>query len=88
MKASKKLWFGLGVMIVLSPLGLILPALFHSGAAWGEWSKEEVRQQVGRTAFQPCHHPAGSYQLGYARNSRPSPDSFRSHRYGWLVDYP
>ncbi len=47
MKASRKLWIGLGVLIVLSPLGLILPAMLHSGSAWGEWSKEEVRQQVG-----------------------------------------
>ncbi len=47
MKTSKKLWIALGVLIILSPLGLILPDLFNSGAAWGEWSKEEVREQVG-----------------------------------------
>ena len=47
MKTSRKLWIGIAVLIVLSPLGLILPAIFNSGSAWGEWSKEEVREQVG-----------------------------------------
>lgn len=38
----KKLWLGLIVMIVLSPLGLIA-----TGTAFGEWSIEELMEEVG-----------------------------------------
>lgn len=39
MKLTTKLWIGIILLILLSPLGLILPAYFHSGSAWGEWKK-------------------------------------------------
>ena len=47
MKTTKKLWIGLLALIVLSPLGIILPARFNAGSAWGEWSSEEIRRLVG-----------------------------------------
>ena len=47
MKLINKLWLGLGVLIILSPLGLILPAHYKSGAAWGEWGVDEIRELVG-----------------------------------------
>ena len=43
----KKLWIGLAALIVLSPLGLIIPARFGAGSAWGEWSTEELDKLVG-----------------------------------------
>lgn len=36
MKITAKLWLGIAVLIVLSPLGLILPRYFKSTGAWGE----------------------------------------------------
>ena len=47
LSTMKKLWIGLAVLIVLSPLGLILPAHFKAGSAWGEWSAEEMNRLVG-----------------------------------------
>ncbi len=47
MSFSKKLWVAIGILIVLSPLGVILPHLFHAGGAWGEWSGDEVRKITG-----------------------------------------
>lgn len=47
MKATTKLWIGLAILIILSPVGLILPEKFQAGAAWGEWSPEEVKELVG-----------------------------------------
>ncbi|MBI4685470.1 MAG: PDGLE domain-containing protein [Nitrospirae bacterium] len=49
MKGSrlKKLWIGIGLLILLSPLGLILPKVFKAGSAWGEWSAEEIEKIVG-----------------------------------------
>lgn len=36
------MWLALGVLIILSPLGLIA-----TGTAFGEWSKEELLAEVG-----------------------------------------
>lgn len=47
MKAIRRLWIGLAILIILSPVGLILPEKFEAGAAWGEWSPEEVKGLVG-----------------------------------------
>lgn len=66
MKTSTKLWIGIVAMIFLSPLGLILPAKFNAGSAWGEWSAEEIRKLVG-------YVPAGMSRLG-ERWKAPLPD--------------
>ncbi len=47
MKITTKLWIGIFVLIILSPLGLILPGHFKAGAAWGEWGVEEMQKLVG-----------------------------------------
>ena len=47
MKITTKLWIGMAILIVISPLGLILPERFKAGAAWGEWGADEVRVLVG-----------------------------------------
>jgi len=47
MKLITKFWIGIGVLIVLSPLGLIIPDHFKAGAAWGEWGADEMQKLVG-----------------------------------------
>jgi cobalt/nickel transport protein len=47
MKTMTKLWIGLGVLAVLSPLGLYLPQKFKAGDAWGEWDGETIKGLVG-----------------------------------------
>ena len=47
MKITTKLWIGLGILVVLSPLGLLFPELFKAGAAWGEWGMDEIQELVG-----------------------------------------
>jgi cobalt/nickel transport system permease protein len=47
MKTSTKLWIGLGILAILSPIGLYLPYAFNAGPAWGEWGPEEMRGLVG-----------------------------------------
>ena len=42
MKLTAKLWIGIGVLIILSPLGLLLPEYFKAGPAWGEWGGNGV----------------------------------------------
>ena len=47
MRATKKLWWGIVILVLLSPLGLLLPELFKSGPAWGEWGREELGKMLG-----------------------------------------
>ena len=47
MKITTKFWIILGLLIVLSPLGLIIPDHFKAGSAWGEWGPEEIQKLLG-----------------------------------------
>src|SRR5512146_3304985 len=47
MTTTKKLWIGIGILVLLSPLGLVLPALFGSQGAWGEWGIHQIEKLVG-----------------------------------------
>ncbi len=55
-RGRRRLWIGLGVMIVLTPLGLLLPWITGAGSAWGEWGGEELRAMLG-------HVPEGLARL-------------------------
>jgi cobalt/nickel transport protein len=43
----KKLWIGLIVLALISPIGIILPDMLKAGSAWGEWGSDEIQQMVG-----------------------------------------
>jgi len=47
MKTIKKLWIGMIVLIILTPIGLVLPSAFKAKTAWGEWGIEEIKKLVG-----------------------------------------
>jgi len=47
MSKTTKLWIGIAILIVLSPLGLIVPARFRAGSAWGEWGTDEMGRLAG-----------------------------------------
>jgi len=47
-----RLAIGLGLLVLISPLGLYLPARFAAGSAWGEWSAAEIEKMVGYTPAQ------------------------------------
>jgi cobalt/nickel transport protein len=47
MKITTKLWIGIVILIIISPLGLILPERFKAGSAWGEWGADEMLKLVG-----------------------------------------
>ncbi|MEW6076120.1 MAG: PDGLE domain-containing protein [Candidatus Omnitrophota bacterium] len=47
MKTAVKLWLGLVILVVLSPLGLFLPEHFKAGDAWGEWGIDSIKKLVG-----------------------------------------
>lgn len=66
MKITTKFWAGIGVLAVLSPLGLLLPQVFKAGSAWGEWGLDEIKELTGYT-------PKGLEQLFGLWNA-PIPD--------------
>jgi hypothetical protein len=66
MKTTTKLWIGIALLIVLAPLGLIVPGLVKAGAAWGEWGADELEKLVG-------HVPRGLEKLSGLWNA-PFPD--------------
>jgi len=47
MRIIIKFWAVVAVLVLLSPLGLLLPRYFNAGGAWGEWSSEEIRRLTG-----------------------------------------
>ncbi len=61
-KIIRKLWIAIGILALLSPLGLIIPALFGAGGAWGEWGLEEINKMFGFV-------PEGMKRLGHLWNS-------------------
>jgi hypothetical protein len=66
MKTITKLWVGIGVLILLSPLGLLLPDHFKAGDAWGEWGTDAFKEMIG-------YIPAGLEKLSSVW-SAPIPD--------------
>jgi cobalt/nickel transport protein len=44
---QKKLWIGLLVLALLSPLGIFLPEKFNAEEAWGEWGTDRLEKLVG-----------------------------------------
>ena len=56
MKTIPKLWIGLIILAVLSPVGIFLPEYFKGGDAWGEWGIDSVKELIG-------YIPAGLKEL-------------------------
>jgi cobalt/nickel transport protein len=44
---EKRLWTVLGIMALLSPIGIILPRQFKAGEAWGEWGSDSLQKLLG-----------------------------------------
>jgi len=70
-----KLALGLGILVLLAPLGLIIPAHFHSGSAWGEWSSQEIKSEVAKiTTSHQGYVPQGLQQAEAHGWKAPMPD--------------
>ncbi|MCJ7704877.1 MAG: hypothetical protein MUO28_04980 [Desulfobacterales bacterium] len=44
---QKKLWIGLLIMALMTPLGILLPRIFRAEEAWGEWGVHQVEKLIG-----------------------------------------
>lgn len=46
-KLQKKILIMLLLLCFMTPVGILLPACFNAGDAWGEWSAQTVKDLVG-----------------------------------------
>lgn len=69
-RSQRKLWIGLLVLALLTPIGVILPEKLRAGAAWGEWGPEELQKLIGyvpaglRRLAELWRAPVPDYNLG------------------------
>jgi cobalt/nickel transport protein len=47
MTKNKKYLLFILIMVVLTPLGIVVPNILKSGNAWGEWSVETIKDKTG-----------------------------------------
>jgi len=46
-RSQKKLWVGLLVMALLTPIGILIPEKFRAEGAWGEWGIDKLEKLLG-----------------------------------------
>lgn len=46
-KLQRRILIILGVLCLITPLGLLLPMFFNAGDAWGEWSARTLKDLIG-----------------------------------------
>jgi hypothetical protein len=46
-KFQKRLWTGLVAMVLLSPIGILLPLIFRAESSWGEWDAHTLGKIIG-----------------------------------------
>ncbi len=66
MTTVRKLWIGIGILVLLAPLGLMVPRWLGAEGAWGEWGPQKIEKIVG-------YVPAGMKRLA-ERWKAPMPD--------------
>ncbi|MGA1977473.1 MAG: PDGLE domain-containing protein [Bacteroidales bacterium] len=71
-KLQKRILIALLVLCLITPVGILLPAYFNAGDAWGEWSAQTVEQLIG-------YVPAGLQKYSHLWKA-PMPDYTINHR--------
>jgi cobalt/nickel transport protein len=46
-KIQRKILITLIILCLITPVGILLPAFFNAGDAWGEWSAQTLKELVG-----------------------------------------
>jgi cobalt/nickel transport system permease protein len=65
----------LGVLVLLSPLGLYLPDKLKAGSAWGEWSSEEIQAEMAQESGRHERYvPEGLQRVEESGWKAPLPD--------------
>ncbi len=74
-KLQKRILIFLMVLCIATPLGILLPAYFNAGDAWGEWSAQTMKELVGYVPqglarySEAAHSPLSDYTVNAADKS-------------------
>ncbi|MEP6715778.1 MAG: cobalt transporter CbiM [Terriglobia bacterium] len=90
-RSTKTLWAALGVLMILTPLGILA-----AGSAWGEWAPEDFTSKTGRAQIAaasgnqapPSAAPAGLRRIASfwtAPMPRYAPPMLKSPVFGYLL---
>jgi cobalt/nickel transport system permease protein len=90
-RLTRPLWIALGVLLVLTPLGILA-----AGAAWGEWSPKDLSDPAARVQIEatsaeatlPENVPAGLERLSSfwtAPLPRYAPPYLKSESFGYIM---
>jgi cobalt/nickel transport system permease protein len=90
-RSARRLWIGVGILLILTPLGLLA-----GGTAWGEWSAKDFSDTAGRTEIAassanqapPVEAPRGMERLSSiwtAPISRYAPPFMHSVVFGYVM---
>jgi hypothetical protein len=47
LRTTRKLWIAIGILVLLSPLGIVVPGYFGAKGAWGEWDLDHIEKLAG-----------------------------------------
>jgi cobalt/nickel transport system permease protein len=70
----RRLAIGMLILVLLTPLGLYLPALFRAGDAWGEWAPVDVPAQLQAHGQAADRMPPQLARLSALWKGAPLPD--------------
>jgi cobalt/nickel transport protein len=82
-KFRKKLFIGLLMLALISPVGLLLPKWFKAGDAWGEWPTDTIEKKLGYVP-EGMHKDADTWKApmpDYSLGSENSPPGEQSLKY-------
>jgi cobalt/nickel transport protein len=83
---KRRLWLGLLILVLLTPLGLLLPQWLRGETAWGEWSPQEIKERLGYVPH-GMSRQADSYQAPLPDYSAPggAPESPAAQSAWYLI---
>jgi hypothetical protein len=83
-RLQKRILLILLILCFLTPAGILLPAYFNAGDAWGEWSAETVKELVGYVPKGLAKY-TDSWKAPLAGYSVKSKNPSLSHRSGYYL---
>ena len=83
-KLQKKILIALLILVLLTPVGILLPMVFNAGDAWGEWSVETLKNLIGYVP-EGLQKYTNTYHAPLADYSMNAHDASVAHQSGYYI---
>ena len=83
-KLQRKILVTLIILCLITPVGILLPAFFNAGDAWGEWSAQTVKELAGYVP-KGLERYSGIYQAPLTDYSVKKTDKSIAHKSGYYI---